>query len=389
MGLFAPSTLAQLKLDTSLSGVAEYDSNVFRLPSGAPAPGTTVISIPADQRSDRILMAVATANLEYKVGDQRLYLLGDGTHYWYRTYSALNRNEGNGEGGLQWRASDELDGKLSYQQSRRMVPEEARAIPSLDLAYTTNRTASAGINFNVAPQWRLETRGDWIRQDSPAPTVQYKLDEHDYTLGTKYLGLGAIAMGFEVQGIDGSFTAPFIPVGTIPTLPLTLTTSHYRQYSEDLTVDYTVNGLSKLTAKVGSSQRRTRDNSAADSNGFTGELKYKRTISALTSVTLGLFRRLQSYPSFNDYVVETGGSGQLEYHPTPKLYSSLLLQYVNDQFHGADRSDRLALLDAGVGYELFDHFSIKPGVHLENRRSSGGTYSFIDRIYSVEAKLTF
>ncbi len=396
LGVFARPAAAQFKFDTSLSGVEQFDSNVFRLPSGATDPLAPDPPIgPDEPRDDRITNAVATAKLEYQLDQQRLYIFGDATRQWYQRYSMLDHDEFSGTGGLDWRAADWVDGSVSAHKDRRMVPESARLIPSLELDFVTGRSASGAVNFTISPQWRLETKAEWTKQDSPSLTALYFMNERTYTLNPKFTGLGQAAVGLQLQYVDGTITAPQVPLNTKPVLAdaisgvYPIVTSRYRQYNEDVTVDYTVNSLSKLTAKLGSSQRRDPDNVQPPSNGFTGELQYKRTISPLTTMTFALQRKLQSYPSFNDFVVESGGYAQLEWKPTLKIYTSLLAQYLEDSFHSVDRTDQLALVDAGVNFQAFEHFSIKPGFHFEDRRSSGGVYSYVDRIYSVEAKLSF
>ncbi len=378
---------AELKLDTSLAAVGQYDSNVLRV---EPGPVLTAVS-PSGETSDRVLNAVATANLQYKLDRQRLYVMGDATRQWYKRFNQLNHDEYSATGGLDWTGADWIDGTFSVHQDHRMVPEAARLVPSLSLDFQTDQNASAGLNVNVAPQWRMESKFDWIKQDSPSITAPFYLNERDYTVAGKYLGLGQVAMGLQLQYQDGVFTGPIVPPNTVVTLamlPLPQGTSQFHQYNEDLTVDYTVNQMSKLTSKLGASQRRVPGSPNAAANGFTGELQYKRTVSALTKVTLGVFRRLQTFPSFSDYVTESGASAQLDWQPTLKLYTSVLAQYIDDSYHGSDRSDKLALLDAGVNYQWFEHFSLKPGFHFEDRKSST-TYSYIDRIYSLEAKLMF
>ncbi|HVT36148.1 MAG TPA: hypothetical protein VHE37_11205 [Nevskiaceae bacterium] len=389
---YAHPAAAQFKFDASAAALEQYDSNVFRLSSSGQAYDPVSAKFD-DKRDDSILNGVATARLEYKFDDQRIYLNGDGTRQWYHHYKVLDHDEYNAGGGFDWRATDWVDGSASAHQDHRMVPQSARLLPTLTVAMQKDQNASGGINFTAGKLWRLETRFDWQKQDAPSPDAQFFMNERDYTVAGKYLGLGPAAVGLQVQYIDGVFTAPVLPPNTVVTpanyRTFALGTSPYHQYNEDLTVDYTVSSLSSFTTKLGVSQRRDPQGVQPPTNGFTGELQYKRTISPLTTLTFALQRKLQSYPSFNDFVVESGGYGQLEWRPTLKIYTNLLAQYLEDSFHSADRADRLALVDAGVAYQVFEHFSIKPGFHYEDRRSSGGVYSYVDRIYSMEAKLIF
>lgn len=380
----AGEALALFKLDTNFSGTALHDSNLFRIGDNVAPPG------PSGQRDDTIYIGAASLQLEEKIGEQRLYVRGEGAHYAYDEYKSLERNEYDGAGGLDWKINDVIDGSLAVRQGRHLVPLEARLTPSLDPDMQTNREASAGLNLNVTPSWRLETRGGWLEQDSPSPAVFFHMEERSYAIGGKYLGLGEVATGLEIELTDGTFTAPPYPVpGLPPPPPGTLVTTEYSQLEELLTVDYKVSGMSTLQAKIGAAQRRIDNDPNADSSAFTGELEYKRTISAMTKVTAGVFSRLRSYPSFDDYVIETGGSGQVEWQPTHKLYFSVFAQYLKDSFNSVDRSDSLALLDAGMRYQMFEHFSIKPSYRYEDRSSSDGAFDFTDQIYGVEARVNF
>src|SRR5882757_11080935 len=168
--LFDGQASADLKLDTYLSSEAEYDSNVFRVSSATAqqALGTT-------RRDDEILNSEAGANVEYRWDQQRLYASGEVNRILYQRNSALDHNEYQWLGGTTWKLSTTADGGAEYKMARRMVPEENRATPNVSLDFEMDRSAGGSANLMINPQWRLESRIDWIEQDSPSPDARFHL----------------------------------------------------------------------------------------------------------------------------------------------------------------------------------------------------------------------
>lgn len=370
-GLCGGTAEAGLKLDTHLSARGEYDTNVFRV-----SRAVAEQDLGTGKRADYRLDSQAGAALEYTLGEQRLYAAGDVDRIVYQRLSGLDHNEYDWLGGLDWKLGSTVDGGIQYRQGRRMVPEENRAAPSTALDYERDRNGSASANVLVAPEWRVESRADFTSQDSPSPDAFFHYTETGYTLGFKYLGLGAVNMGLQGQYLSGSYADA-------------LQTGPYRQVNLDYTLDYRMGAGSQFSLLLGGSQRRGRDGASESFSGFTGEMRYKYRLSGKTTLGLDLFRRVQSYAVTADTVAETGLDFNAGWQPTAKIFVNLLASYVDDAFKQSSREDKLALLELGLNYQPLDWLSFKPTVQYENRQSNQALYSFADTVVGIEAKVKF
>jgi hypothetical protein len=370
-GLCGGSAEAGLKLDTHLSAQGEYDTNVFRV-SRAVAEQDLGTGKRADYRLDSQLGEA----VEYTFDDQRLYAAGDVDRIVYKRLSELDHNEYDWLGGMDWKLGGAVDGGIQYKQARRMVPEENRATPSTSLDFEQDKNGSASANFNVAPQWRVQTRADFTSQDSPSPDAYFHYDETAYTAGFKYLGLGALDMGLQGAYHTGNY------IDAIQAGP-------YRQVDLDYTLNYKAGSASQLSLLLGGSQRHGRDGASESFSGFTGELDYKRQLSGKTALGLDLYRRVQSYAVTGDTVAQTGLAFNADWQATAKIFVNLLASYEDDAFKQSSRDDKLALLELGLSYQPLNWLSLKPTVQYENRQSNETLYSFADTVVGIEAKVKF
>ncbi len=371
VGICGSPAQADLKLDTHLSSEGEYDTDIFRV-SQAVAEQTLGTS----HLSDFILDSQAGADVAYGLGQQKLYASGDVDRILYKLRTGLDHNEFKWLGGMDWKLGDAFNGGAEYKDSRRMVPEEARATPSTELAFESDRSAGGSFNANITPEWLAGGRVDWSQQESPSPEVYFRMHETTYTLDTKYQGLGYISVGAQVQYVDGkaadsTLSGPFTQINT------------------DLTLDYKSGSVSKLSLLLGGSSIRFEQGASQSYSSEHIDLQYKRSLSAKTSLSVDAFRRTEVYAVLADFVEETGADVSLDWQASPKIFVDLLGSYTLDSFKPDIRNDRVALAQVALNYQPLTWLSFKPAVHYQNRRSDQDLYDFADTIVSLEAKLKF
>jgi hypothetical protein len=369
--MYGPPALAEFKIDNHLSSQIEYDSNVYRVSSA-----TAKQTLGSSQRDDEILTSEAGSDIAYLWNAQRLYASGNVRRVLYRRASELDHNEFDWLGGLNWKLGSSVDGDGEYKMQRRMVPEENRALPTTRLDFETDHNAGGSVNLMIDPQWRAESRVDWVEQDSPSQDALFHLDETKYTLGAKYLGLGPVNMGLQAQYLTGTFDDG-------------IQNGPYRQVNLDYTLDYKSGSLSQLSMLLGGSRRRGRNGSSESFSGFTGELHYKRFISGKTTLGADFFRRVESYAVLADYVAETGGDVNMDWQATPKLFVNLLVSFTDDSFQVSARKDQLLITAFSLKYQPITWFFLKPTVQYESRHSNQTVYSFVDTVVGLQGTLQF
>jgi hypothetical protein len=361
----------QGKLDASVAGVRQYESNIFQLSDTVAQQSGLGLA-----RSDWIDEPLADLDTEYRAGPQRLYASGEARRFVYERFDTFDRDEYNWRSGLDWKLTSLLDGGLSYGQDRLMLPEQNRAAPSLNRDMEFDRSANGSANLNIAPEWRVESRVDWTRQNSPAPDAEFRYNQTAYTLAAKYLGIAHVAAGLEGQYSVGNYADALL-------------SSQYRQFTGALTGELTGSAVSTLSVDLGMSRRADDSGQQGVSSGFSGDLKYRRTISGKTQFAVDLFRLITTYPSTADTVQQTGASFDARYSATRKINVQLLAEYLDDSFQQAARRDRTAIARLGVDYAALRWFELSPAIQWQSRYSTDYFYSFADTVVSLEAKLKY
>jgi hypothetical protein len=370
-GLFGGPADAALKLDTHLSSEAEYDSDIFRV-----SPNTAEQALGTRRLYDYIWDNQLGADVEYLTGQQRLYTSGDVDRIFYRHHSDLDHNEFKWLAGMDWKLGQAVDGGVEYKDTRHMVPEEDRATPSTNLDYEADRNAGGSVNVKITPEWLAEGRVDWSEQDSPSTDVFFHVDETKYTLAGKYLGPGPITSGLQLQYVTGR-AADLTQSGP------------YSEINTAYSLDYKSGTVSQLSLLLGGSTIHFEEGPHESFSTVTGQLTYKRSLSAKTSLNVDVFRRMEVYAVLADIVEETGGEVSMDWQASSKIFVNLTGSYSYDSFKPTPREDRVAVAGLGLKYQPLTWLSLKPAVHYQNRRSDQTLYDFGDTICSLEAKLQF
>jgi len=369
----------------------QHNSNVFMRPSSAPAftaEGITALG-------DSILDYQAGLDSELDWGADRLTLGASATRDQYDRFSFLNHYEYRFDGNLHWQLTRVIDGTVMYEQTHYMPPFTDTLTTALLL--DTDRTAKLAIRVLMTPEWRLDLTPELHQDSTPVPGFpDFKLRETTGVTGLDYLGFGKLTAGLQFSYDNGRFEG------------ITEAT-HYQQRELDLTANYKVGGFSTFSGSAGYTSRDSEPDSAdsvqagaagtfagyagtiGTTSSATGSLSYWRQITGKTSVTLSVFRRVDSYIAGANPEVGTGGTVGVIWQADPKFTLSLDYGLTRDQIKGGlilvnavNRTDRTQTTEFEVRYLALSWLTIRPYLDWDKASSTFMLGNYSATIFGVD-----
>jgi hypothetical protein len=362
---------------------AVYNSNVFARPSDEPpfaSRGTT-------QLGDFITRYLVGATADFTFAGDELSLIAQGSRFQFNRFDVLNHYESKYGGTFTWHAGLMLDGSLNFTQSRIMAPLADNLADVLEVQ--TDKVASGTFRLLFTPRWRLDLLPTWHDFESPLPLYpDFGLKESGGSASVNYLGIDKLTAGLREEYLNGSYHH-------------IVAATRYHQITTDLTANYAVTGFSAFDGQLGYT---TRNSSLVDSAGatgplagvggalgkttaFTGALGFKRALSVKTSISLRVFREVDSYVAGANSEIGTGGEAGIKWDPTLKLSLTLRYRMATQNIQGdvaisdfASRSDRVKHAEIGIDYKALYWLTIHPYALRDQRTSN-----FHDANYTANA----
>jgi len=374
--LAAPNmVIAQLKMDPYATAHIEHDSNVF------------LVQNSNAQLAERGFTTLGDTDTKYVAGLNSVYLWSlqsltgnfEVRRLQYLHFTDLDHNEYVGDLKFDWKLASVLDGSLQLRQEHS-APSFA-SNNSLGLTLNTARNADAKMNLKITPDWRLEAGANYSKLNAPLQFYPDFVDREVITqLGIKYLGVANLSSGFVFEHIDGRYeNAPVV--------------GPYSQSSGEFKVNYAVSGLSKLNAGLGYT-RRNQSGGEGTVSGVTGELGYKRQLTAKSALDVELIRAVNSYVAAGGSEIDTTASVGLTWQATYRVGVSLTGSYTHSTFNGQaipgsvanGRVDHIKAASLSVKYQAFRRLQFSGYLKSDSRSSIDRTYDFNDTIVGVEAQ---
>ena len=330
----------------------EHNNNIFYLPNSS-----ALYLVSGDSElGDSDLKTVGGVDVNYLWGRQRFYGTIEGRNFEYDHYTELNHDEYLVKAGLDWKLYSEFDGTLLSTTQRYMAPFANRDTFT-QLAIDLDRDDIAKFNFQLAPEWRLETSEDYHNLDAPIQDYPaYGLTETTTHVALKYLGVAKLTYGLAVDYLDGRYrNAPI--EGT------------YTQTTINLTMNYAVTRLSSFHGAVGHTERDQGENQGNLSE-ITGNMGYTRAVN--------------SYIAAGGSELDTTVALKVNYQATFKIgisasYQQIWSDFLGQTIPGTDvlgRRDRTPGAFLNVNYQALRWLSIQPYAYYQRRTSNQEIYEF-------------
>jgi hypothetical protein len=376
---FPPPALPQTHFTPYADAAYEQNSNLFALSDSVPE----VVGRNGPTKSDTVFKARAGFDAGYNWGLQELFANAEGRRFTYDHFGDLDHDEYLLHGGLKWKIASLLDGLIDYQRERSMVSflqYNATQFASTQLFIQLQSIATASINLQVTPEWRLESLGKVNDLDSPRPGFSnLALREDSIHEGLRYVGFANLSAGLDAEYLYGHFTSAE-----------SVLTPRYHQTTAELAADYALSGLSTFHGAVGYTDRNQEQ--AGSLSGVTGLLSYQRDLTGKTSVTLKLSRAINTYVTYADSEVDTAAEIDVTWKTTEKIRVELGYVWLHSSIAATDiagvvtpsRVDRLQTPTLSVKYQPLNWLLLRPYAQYQTRASSVDIYSFNGTLYGLE-----
>lgn len=356
----------------ALVGV-EHNTNVFARPSDVPpfaSSGNT-------QLGDTFERYVAGLDAWFAWSREKLSLEASGERFEYGRFDALDHYEHKLDGRFDWHLGSLLDGVFEYTDSRQMQALADTLSDQLELQ--NDRSATATVRTLVTPRWRIDVAPKWHELDSPLPQYpNFGLREKGAAGSLNYLGINKLTAGVRVEYTDGSYHQ-------------IVAATKYHQTTTQATADYAVTGLSSFTGQLGYT---TRSNSLVDpaeaptgsaglggvvgnTSALTGLLGFRRQLSVKTSLSLSVFREVDSYVAGANSELGTGGDATLTWDPDVKFSIAAHYRHATQSIKGTlaiadfqNRTDHSNIADLYVKYHVTRWLTLRPYVSRDQRSSN-------------------
>lgn len=358
--------LAAATIDTSATARYEYNSNVYDLQGGYPAPGTFDY-----QHWDTLFTYGAALDFDYLWSQQKLFATLSTTDFRYDHFTELNHNEYNLDAGWNWKLGRTLDGTLEVLRTHAMVP--FTNVENAEFALQTEQRESAKIGDAISPDWRIEGSGYYHTIDQTffnAPDID--LTESFGQVAVNYVGVAGLTSGLSAGYDAGKYTGA--SAASNPS---------YRQSTVALVATYEPTGRSTFNGALGYSDR-TSASSVNAISGFTCKIDYVNALTGKTAVEIQLSRVINSYIANISSEIDSVAALNVRWQATYRIGVLAGYSWTNRDLPGqgnapvgSERIDHLEYASIQMDYEPVRWLSIRPYINLQTRSSNfvGGNFN--------------
>jgi len=364
---------AQALLDPYASVDVDHDTNVFRVQNSTVSDLLYGTRNPGDTDEKYTVGMSGT----YQWSLQKFSETLEVRRFDYDRFTDLDRYEYLANLELDWRLSRLIDGVLQYHDER--VAASFANNDSFNLEIDTDRNATAKVNFELSPDWRLETGANDHVLHAPLQNysgfVEHETGTH---LGLTYLGFANLTYGLAVDHISGDYQdAPDV--------------GPYSQTAAVLKLHYLISGLTNLNGAVGYTRRD--QTGVPNLSEMTGDISYTRQLTGKTALVLDLARGVNGYLASGGLEVDTTGTVALTWKATYKLTVDARAGYTHSAFLGSvipgttteGRLDHSPVAQLNIIYMALRQLEIKAFVVSQYRASTDQVYDYNDTTYGIQA----
>jgi hypothetical protein len=364
-----------------------HNSNVFARPADEP-PFATSGNTKLD---DTIARYVVGGTADFAWQRDKLSLNVQGSRYQFNRFNQLNHNETKFGGAFEWRLGAIVDGNLNYSQSRLMAPLADTLSEQLEIQ--TEKVATGAVRLLLTPRWRFDLSPNWHDFESPLPAFpEFGFKEGGISGSLNYLGIQKLTAGLREDFLEGAYHH-------------IVAATKYHQYTTELTANYAITGFSSFEGQLGYTQRHNTLVNSADAlapgvgtggvvgttSGLTGALGFRRQLSVKTSVSLRVFREVNSYVAGANSEIGTGGEAGARWDPDIKLSFTARYRITKQSIQGAlatadfsTRTDRTRHAELGMEYHALRWLTFRPYALRDTRSSNFHGANFNSTVYGVD-----
>jgi exopolysaccharide biosynthesis operon protein EpsL len=373
------------RLTLSAEETVAWDSNVFRIPSGAML-GPAGTSLP---RNDTYYATRAGFAFNLPVSRQRFTggIIWNDTRY--ERYSELDFTGHDGNVTWLWEIGNDALGKLGYRDIA--APQTFAGVQGRSANVLRTKREFVNGAFFVVPHWRIDAGASGLQQtNSSAPLRFENLNIVAGEATLNYVSPARDVLGARARVEDGHYPDHEFDVGgAFP--------HAYRQYGTGVVFDWKVTGKSQLTGWAEYANRNWDQFSQADWSGFLGHIRYDWKPTDKFTLNAILRREIDPFDDMKwQFALVRSAILIPSWNATAKIDVTALLDYSARDYLGISqfacglapaRSDRIKSGTVTVAWRLLDVATLNFSAQHQNCWSDIPTANYSTTIYRLGVKV--
>ncbi len=389
-GLLMPATKAFALWDDKLKPFVEEkvtrDNNVFRISKDVDPEAL----IRSTSRGDTYRTTSLGFNLDAPVSRQRFQAGFTWNDTRYNQFTDLDFTGHEGRAVWLWQVGNEVSGQLGYTETSTLASFANIQSRMPDRLKTQQAFYNAA--FLVTPRWRIQAGVIGLEQSNSDPVRQsndVKILISD--IAASYLTPANTSVGLGVRSEGGRFpNREFVAGSSFD--------NAYRQFGVNLVADWTVTGVSHLSARAGRVSRRYSEVPQRDFDGNTARIDYDWKPTGKLSLTAVAQRDISVYEDIRtSFVLIKGVTLRPTLKVTEKIDLSGTFDYSIRDYLGdpggvggtPNRTDRVRLARATVSYRPARNVTLLMSAQREARSSNVALVDYAVNVISIAARITF
>lgn len=369
-----------IRLDTAV----QWDTNVFRLPEGAPDPQA---ALGRPGKSDRFARTTLGFRLDKAYAQQRFVVDLAQTATRYEKFTSLDRDFANHRAAWNWALTPRLNGTLSVERSQSEIQFEDARGAQLVVATTKNRAISA--DAWLFGGWHLIGGLAENERRNSAPFVS--LPDSRTTgleLGVRYVARSSSSFTATVRSREGTLAGD----------PALFASGGFSEREHEIAGVWLVTGRSTLNGRLTWISRRHDAVPQRDFSGTAGELRYAWNPTGRLSVGVTATRTFQ--PFFAGTASSFRTEDTLSVSPAWRVSEKITLRMTavrrSTEYLGAlvptagdPRRDLVRSVEFGANWMPHRRIALGASLRHDRRSSSDAAFSFDNTVANVNASVRF
>jgi hypothetical protein len=362
----------------------QYDSNLYRLPSGF--GDITTIVAPNASRSDFINSISAGGDAQWVTGRQVFELNLRADENLFAHNSVLNNASGYGNLLWNWQVGPQFSGEAGVTYNHGLASFAETRELGRDLTDTTRAFGTA--RYQIGPTWAVYGGISDLQISHSAQQARF----NDFHLkggdaGIEYATSGSDTLALEYGYSDGQF-----PTSNVIESDNQSFTPNYHEQITRLLFKYLISDKTELDAYAG---YRKRDFTTTSVGAFSGDV-WRVSISwqptDKTQIVFAGWHELHSYlVAESDYFISKGGSISPTWNATEKFKFALVFSYEDQDYVSESPSvvvlgplnAKIATEQVNVTFTPRSSWIFNLAFNHQQRNSNQVTYQFGDDLATI------
>lgn len=370
-----------------LNAAEAWDSNVFRLPSGAPDPQAAQGN---SGKSDRFTTLTYGVRFDKSYAQQRFVVDLSNTNVRYDKFTSQNRNAQNAHAQWDWHLSPRISGILSADHTESAVAQEDITLGRRLIKTTTDRQRFS-VDGWLSGGWHLLAGASHSKyENSQVFVATPNSREINQEIGVRYDAASGSSITAMQRRTDGKYPGQNGDLGNFINNKFTVRET-------ELSATWIASARSTLNGRVTWIERSYKGPSQLDFSGLSGELGYSWTPSGRLSINASAQRNLMPYFQLgSSYRADTTYSIGPTWTVSEKVRLNLgVNRLVNDyrgrvlDLPGPLRRDTTNSARISVSWAAHPVLTLGASAAVSRRRSNFDGFDFNDTTGNLTASVAF